>query len=56
MVPIAINLSRVDVEQDNLMDELLGLSEKYELGNQWIKMELTESVYSEEGTLIMERM
>lgn len=56
MVPIAINLSRVDVEQENLMDELLGLSEKYELGNQWIKMELTESVYSEEGTLIMERM
>ena len=56
MVPIAINLSRVDVEQENVIEELLGLSEKYDLGNQWIKMELTESVYSEEGTLIMERM
>ena len=56
MVPIAINLSRVDVEQESVMEQLLGLSDKYDLGNQWIKMELTESVYSDEGTLIMERM
>ena len=56
MVPIAINLSRVDVEQEIVMEQLLSLSDKYNLGSQWIKMELTESVYSEEGNLIMRRM
>ena len=56
MVPIAINLSRVDVEQEIIMEQLLSLSDKYNLGSQWLKMELTESVYSEEGSLIMNRM
>ena len=56
MVPIAINLSRVDVEQETVMERLLGLCEKYNLGNQWLKMELTESMCSEEDALIMNRM
>ena len=56
MVPIAINLSRVDVEQDDVVERLTGLSEKYNLGTQWIKMELTESMYTEQGSLVMKRM
>lgn len=56
MVPIAINLSRVDVEQEAVMERLLGLCEKYNLDNQWLKMELTESMCSEEDALIMNRM
>ena len=56
MVPIAINLSRVDVEQPDVVSEIIGLMKKYDLGPKWIKLELTESMYSDENALIMERM
>lgn len=56
MVPIAINLSRVDVEQQGSVEGLVALMEKYQMSTKWIKTELTESICSEEGSAIMEKM
>ncbi len=56
MVPLAINLSRADVEKDGMVEKLIELMEKYQLETKWIKTELTESMYSEEDSLIMDRM
>ena len=56
MVPIAINLSRVDVQNDNMASELRSLMDKYGLESRWIKTELTESICLEGDDLMMERM
>lgn len=56
MVPIAINLSRVDVQNDNMAEELRGLMNKYGLESRWIKTELTESICVEGDELMLERM
>ena len=56
MVPIAINLSRADVEKDGMIETLIELMEKYRLETQWVKAELTESMYSDENSIVMERM
>ncbi|MBQ9990320.1 MAG: EAL domain-containing protein [Lachnospiraceae bacterium] len=56
MVPIAINLSRIDVQNDQLVDELRGLMDKYGLESRWIKTELTESICIDGDTLMLKRM
>lgn len=56
MVPIAINLSRTDMEQEDVVEKLIGLMEKYRLDTKWVKLELTESIYSDEEDVILERM
>ena len=56
MVPIAINLSRADVEKDGMVEKLMDLMEKYQLGTEWIKTELTESMYSEKDSIVLNRM
>lgn len=56
MVPIAINLSRIDVEKEGVVDKLIALMNKYHLESQWVKTELTESICLENDGIIMERM
>ena len=56
VVPIAINLSRMDIEREGVIEELCGLMKKYHLDSEWIKTELTESIYMENEKMIMERM
>lgn len=56
MVPLAINLSRADVEKDGMIEKLIDFMEKYQLETKWIKTELTESMYSDEDSVIMDRM
>ena len=56
MVPIAINLSRVDVEQEGCVERLLEMMEYYSLAPDWVKTELTESVCSKEDAVIMKKM
>lgn len=55
-VPIAINLSRVDMEREGMIESLIELMKKYKLESEWIKTELTESVYLENETLILDQM
>lgn len=56
MVPIAINLSRIDVGREGMIDQLIELMEQYDLNREWIKTELTESACLEDDDVIMDRM
>ena len=46
-LPVSVNLSRVDVFDPNLSNTLDGLVEKYGLGRGDLKLEVTESAYTE---------
>ena len=56
VVPIAINLSRIDVQTEGMLESLIGLMKKYGLEGHWIKTELTESVCLESDRIIMDKM
>ena len=56
VVPIAINLSRVDMEREDIVEILNSLMQKYQLDACWIKAELTESFCMENDSLVLERM
>ena len=46
-VPIAVNISRVDMADPSLIDTLDALVKRYALSPSMLKLEITESVYSE---------
>ncbi len=54
VVPVSVNLSRVDFYQADLMDFLLGLVHRYGLQPRDLKLEVTESAYTENPRQIME--
>lgn len=56
MVPISINLSRVDIQKDGMIEGLMSLFDKYSVQTKWVKAELTESVCLENDKIIMEKM
>lgn len=56
MVPISINLSRVDIQKKDFLESLLLLFDKYSIDPKWIKAELTESACLENDKIIMEKM
>lgn len=56
MVPIAINLSRIDIRNEELSAQLRRLMDKYGLESRWIKTELTESICLDGDGLILKRM
>ena len=56
VVPIAINLSRIDVQTEGMLEKLIDLMKKYQLDCRWIKTELTESICLENDTIVMEKM
>lgn len=56
MVPISINLSRVDIQKSGMIEELVSLFDKYSVHTKWVKAELTESVCLENDKIIMDKM
>lgn len=56
MVPISINLSRVDIQKAGMIEETMKLLDKYSLHPKWLKAELTESVCLENDKMVMEKM
>lgn len=56
MVPISINLSRVDIEKTGMVESVIALLDKYSIQPKWIKAELTESVCLENDAVIMDKM
>lgn len=56
MVPISINLSRVDIEKTGMIESVIALLNKYSIQPKWIKAELTESVCLENDAIIMDKM
>lgn len=55
-VPIAINLSGIDVQTEGMLEALVFLMDKYRLEGSWIKTELTESICLESDHIIMDKM
>ena len=56
MVPISINLSRVDVQETGMIERTIELLEKYRIHPKWVKAELTESACLENDKLVMKKM
>ena len=56
MVPISINLSRVDVQKKGMIEGLVKLFDTYKIHPKWVKAELTESVCLENDRVVMEKM
>ena len=56
MVPISINISRVDIQKTGLIEEIMTLFEKYSVASKWVKAEVTESVCLENDKIIIEKM
>lgn len=56
MVPISINLSRVDIQKKGMIRGVMQLFDTYGLHPKWVKAELTESVCLENDKLVMEKM
>ncbi|MGN1157216.1 MAG: EAL domain-containing protein [Agathobacter sp.] len=52
-VPISINISRVDIFSMDVPKYLMGLMEKYELDTSLLKVEITESAYTESDDIIV---
>ena len=47
VVPVSVNLSRINFYNENLYKEVLGLLDKYNLKSEDIKLEITESAYED---------
>ncbi|MBN7771824.1 EAL domain-containing protein [Clostridium aminobutyricum] len=47
MMPISVNISRVNFFNPNLCDELIGLVKKYDLEPELLELEITESAYTD---------
>ena len=59
VMPISVNVSRINLYNPKLCDILIGLIEKYQLQPELLQLELTESAYTENQKLlvsIMERL
>lgn len=56
VVPISINLSRVYLTDRMFIDKLVELSKQYNVPTKYIELELTESVFTENTTNIIELM
>jgi diguanylate cyclase (GGDEF)-like protein len=47
VVPVSVNFSRVDVDHAGIVEDIIAIVDKYELDHSLIKIELTESAFSE---------
>ena len=56
MIPISINLSRVDIQKAGMIEATMQLLEKYSIPSKWVKAEVTESVCLENNKIIIEKM
>ena len=54
-LPISINISRVDIYHDNFIEVLIGIISKYRIDHSLIRLEVTESAFSE-SEVIVERV
>lgn len=55
-VPISVNVSRVHLSDPDLCDKLIHLVEKYELPPHLLELEITESAYTENSTVLYDTM
>lgn len=53
-IPISVNLSRKDFENDNLISNILDILKKYDIHNNSVYFELTESAFQDNSERIIE--
>lgn len=54
IVPISVNVSRRDLENVNLADEIISLVDRYGIDHSLMHIEITESAYSDNPEIIIE--
>ena len=52
VVPVSVNVSRMDFDIPDLADRIAGLADRYELDHSLLHIELTESIYGDNPTQI----
>ena len=53
-IPISVNLSRIDFFEPNLVDTLKALLQEFDLSGRDLKLEVTESAYTQDSEIIIE--
>lgn len=53
-VPISINVSRIDMLSMDVVKELNALTEKYKIEKKYLKVEITESAYVDDGNRVLD--
>ena len=53
IVPISVNISRMDIYKDGLCDYLVYLTDKYQLDRKYLHLEITESAYAQDYNRIV---
>lgn len=56
VLPVSINISRINLFNPNLCDELIDLVRRYDLAPALLKLEITESAYTENQNTLLEVM
>lgn len=56
VVPISVNLSRRDFEQEDLVEDICRLIDRYEIPHRYIHMEVTESAYTENPEQVIRKV
>ncbi len=54
--PISVNVSRVNIYTPDLVERICGLTEKYQIPNHLLQLELTESAYTDNPQVMMDTM
>lgn len=52
--PISVNVSRVNLYNPRFLESLINLVEKYRVPSKYLNLELTESVFSDNGSIIQD--
>ncbi len=55
-IPVSVNVSRVDLYDDRLEKKLLNITNKYGIDNSMLHLEITESAYSKDTSLILNKI
>ena len=55
MIPISVNVSRVDFELPGLVERITHLADQYEIERKYLHLEITESVYTDEPQQIIQK-
>lgn len=56
MVPISVNISRVSLDENDFVDTIRCLHEKYPIDAKYIHFEITESAYSERQDVVVQKV
>ncbi len=56
LIPISVNISRVDIEKLELVDEIVKVVDKHKIDHRLIKIEITESAFTHNEALLINAM